>query len=169
MPGPARRTAGSPRSPRRTRPSSSKHAPRPGALVQAAEDTRDRAVTEAEGRRQDAQEAAQRAATAETRAEDARAEDARVREDAARELAELRASTTAELDRLRVDSARERDELRQLLDDRARVLTEARDELRQRAERDLDAARSGRARPTPPGTATADAPTAARRRRSGQE
>jgi hypothetical protein len=41
----------------------------------------------------------------------------------------------AELDRLRADATRERDELRELLDDRARMLTEARDEQRQRAER----------------------------------
>ncbi len=42
----------------------------------------------------------------------------------------------------RADAARVRDELRELLDDRARVLTEARDGERSRAERDLDAARA---------------------------
>jgi hypothetical protein len=39
----------------------------------------------------------------------------------------VRASAAAELDRLRTDTAREREELRELLEDRARTLTEARD------------------------------------------
>ena len=54
------------------------------------------------------------------------------------------------LDQVRADAARERDELRELLDDRARMLTEARDEQRQRAERaerELDQARANVLRP----------------------
>jgi 3-oxoacyl-[acyl-carrier protein] reductase len=66
--------------------------------------------------------------------------------------------------------AREREELRELLEDQARHLTEARDTQRRRAERaehDLDAARAELAqlRST---TAAADASTAPRRRRGGQ-
>jgi hypothetical protein len=48
------------------------------------------------------------------------------------------------MDRMRADAASEREELRELLEDRARMLAEARDEQRaraERAERDLDAAR----------------------------
>jgi hypothetical protein len=63
---------------------------------------------------------------------------------------------------------RERDELRVLLDDRARILTEARDERRQRAERaehDLDAIRAELAQARPE-TGAAGTP---RRRRQGRE
>ena len=47
----------------------------------------------------------------------------------------------AELERVRADAAREREELRTAMESRAQVLEESRDELRTRAERDLDAAR----------------------------
>jgi colicin import membrane protein len=113
--------------------------------VQAAAAARDAAVADATERRQEAQQAGQRAAVAEARAEAAAAETARVRQDAAHELEQLRASAAAELDRLRADAARERDELRELLEDRARTLTEACDAQRRRAERaehDLDTARA---------------------------
>ena len=50
-------------------------------------------------------------------------------------LSEVTTAHAAEFDRLRADATRERDELRELLDDRARMPTEARDEQRQRAER----------------------------------
>ena len=52
---------------------------------------------------------------------------------------------SAELERLRADASRDRDELRRLLDERAQMLSDARDEQRhraERAERDLDAARA---------------------------
>ena len=68
--------------------------------------------------------------------------------DSARRLSEVTTAHAAELDRLRADATRERDELRELLDDRARMLTEARDEQRQRAERaehELGQARGERA------------------------
>jgi len=58
----------------------------------------------------------------------------------------------------------------ELLDDRARVLTEARDELRQldeRAERELDATRTGLARMRQEEGAVGS-PSAPRRRRGGQ-
>jgi hypothetical protein len=67
-------------------------------------------------------------------------------------------------------AARERDELRELLDERARLLTEARDEQRQRAERaerDLDAARAELAR-IRQDASTTDIPASARRGRSGR-
>ena len=79
------------------------------------------------------QQASQRAAVAEARAQAAAAETARVRENAARELEQLLTSAAAELGRLRADTTRERDELRELLEDRARTLTEARDTQRRRA------------------------------------
>jgi colicin import membrane protein len=112
---------------------------------QAAEAARDAAVAEAAERRQEAQQAGQRAAVAEARTDAATAETARVRQDTARELEQLRASAAVELDRLRTDATREREELRELLEDRARTLTDACDAQRRRAERaeaDLDTARA---------------------------
>jgi hypothetical protein len=138
--------------------------------VQAAEAARNAAVTEAAGRRQDAQQAGQRAAVAEARAETAAAETARVRDDAARELGQLRTSAAAELDRLRADTARERDDLRELLEDRASTLAEASDAQRRRAERaeaDLDAARAELTQLRSK-SATTDAPSVPRRRRGDQ-
>jgi len=52
-------------------------------------------AADAEQNRQDVQQEAQRAATAEARAEDARAETTRAKEDAARELKRLRARHAA--------------------------------------------------------------------------
>ena len=80
-------------------------------------------------------QAAQSTATAEARAEDARAEATRAREEADREVRQVRASADAELERIRTDAAREREELRQLLDDQIQMLREGRSEQRQRAER----------------------------------
>jgi hypothetical protein len=75
------------------------------------------------------------------------------------------------MDRMRADAAREREELRELLEDRARMLAEARDEQRaraERAERDLDAAR-GELAQVRQESGTAAAPSAPKRRRAGQE
>ena len=72
---------------------------------------------------------------------------------------------------MRADAAREREELRELLEDRARMLAEARDEQRaraERAERDLDAAR-GELAQVRQESGTAAAPSAPTRRRAGQE
>jgi colicin import membrane protein len=136
--------------------------------VHAAEAARDAAMTDAAGRRQDAQQAGQRAAVAEARAAAAAAETARVREDATREIKQLRATAAAELDRLRADNTRERDELRELLQDRASTLTEAREAQRRRAERaehDLDAVRAELTQLRPkPGTVQATRPPQRHRR-----
>ena len=141
------------------------------ATVQAAETARDAALDKARERGQEAQQAAQRAAVAEARAEAAAAAEAtRIRQDAARELDQLRANAAAELDRLRADTAREREELRELLQDQACHLTEARDTQHRRAERaehDLDAARAELAQLRSK-AAAADASSAPRRRRAGQ-
>jgi colicin import membrane protein len=140
------------------------------ATVQAAETARDAALDKARERGQEAQQAAQRAAVAQARAEAAAAEATRIRQDAARELDQLRANAAAELDRLRADTAREREELRELLQDQACHLTEARDTQRRRAERaehDLDAARAELAQ-LRSRAAAADASSAPRRRRAGQ-
>ena len=80
------------------------------------------------------------------------------------------ARAAAELDRLRTDTAREREELRELLEDRARTLAQARDAQRRRTERakaDLGVVRAELAQLLPK-TATADTPRASRRRRVGQ-
>jgi hypothetical protein len=130
--------------------------------VRAAEAARDAALTEAGQRIQEAQQAGQRAAVAEARAEAATTEIARVKQDAARELEQLRTAASAELSRLRSDTDRERDELRELLQDRGRNLTEARDAQRRRAElaeHDLDAAHAELARLRPK-NGTGDTPAA---------
>jgi integrase/recombinase XerD len=152
------------------------------ALAHAAEADRDQACEQAEQYWQ----ADQRAAAAEARTGDARAEIARVRENAVRELDQQRAGAererdeilarltdtasrlaegtrthAAELEQLRADAAREREELRGALESRARVLEESRTELRvraERAERDLDAARAELARVRPE-TGSTDAPS----------
>ena len=79
------------------------------------------------------------------------------------------ADAAAEYAQARADAAREREELRVALEDRARVLEESRAELRERAERELTAARAELDRLRAVGDAGPDAPGRARRGRAGQQ
>jgi len=76
------------------------------------------------------------------------------------------ADAAAEYAQARADAAREREELRVALEDRARVLEESRAELRERAERELTAARAGL---RDAGDAGPDTPGRARRGRASQQ
>ena len=82
----------------------------------------------------------------------------------------MRTGAAAELDRLRADTVRARDELRELLEDQARTLSEARDAQRRRAERaehDLDATRAELTQLRSK-TGTTNGPSVPKRRRGAQ-